>query len=105
MSGNIFRDAVKDYIVLRRNGKFLEIKCKYKELLKNALSEKLAIIVEFKKEILRTKVLRMTEKVKVGAIHELPLHIINSNLICHSAAGKEFPTFIEFPTRRIECKY
>jgi hypothetical protein len=27
MSGNTFRDAVKDYIVLRRNGKFLEIKC------------------------------------------------------------------------------
>jgi hypothetical protein len=93
MSGNTFRDAVKDYIeswsknnnlnidieiekvvgyrfvgslrkvdiVLHKNGKFLGIECKYKELLKNALSEKLAIIVEFKKEILRPYGLRMTK--------------------------------------------
>jgi len=60
VSGNTFRDAVKDYIVLHRNGKFLEIECKYKELLKNVLSEKLGIFIEFKKEILRPYGLRMT---------------------------------------------
>jgi len=40
----------------------------------------------------------MTEKVKVGAIHELPLHNINGNLICHSEAGEESPTFTQFLT-------
>jgi hypothetical protein len=37
------------------------------------LDEKLEIFIEFKNEILRPYGLRMTEKVKVEAIHELPL--------------------------------
>jgi hypothetical protein len=45
----------------------------------------------------------MTGKVKVEAIHELPLQKLEVKC-CPSAAGKETPTFVEFLIRRIESK-
>jgi hypothetical protein len=57
----------------------------------NTLGEKLAVFIEFKKEILQTYVLRMTEKAKC----------VNNYVICHSAAGEESHTFIEFLIRRV----
>jgi hypothetical protein len=59
----------------------------------------LAIFVEYKEEILRTKVLRMTEKGRMINIRK------GITLFRRSAAGEEFHVFIEFLTQHMNINY
>ncbi|HBT98600.1 MAG TPA: hypothetical protein DEA57_03860 [Sulfurihydrogenibium sp.] len=85
----------------------------------HTLGEKLGIFIEFKKEILRIYVLRMTGMVMQGKrsfglqpqddkatliCHSEHKRRISAFilLLCHSGADEESPTFIEFLIRRIK---